>query len=82
MELNVLSLTKDANIQVMTGIVLCESTFSRLDMLKYFALKSCRMSNPYLGQDHVEVMRWFLQKVYNSGLSTVFGMMLLAHLMR
>lgn len=79
MEPNALRHTRDANIQMMTGIARSESTFSRLENPKGLAVTDSRMPNPYLGEDHVEVMKWFLKKVCNREFSKAIDMLLSAY---
>ena len=79
MEPNALHDIEDANTQVMTGIVPSESTFSGLRFSSVQPVTSCRMPNPYLGEDYVEVMRWFLQKVCSGQLPKVSGIVLSAY---
>lgn len=79
MEPNVLRHTRDANIQMMTDTVRSESTFSPLESSKGLAVTDSRMPNPYLGEDHVEVMKWFLKKVNNFEFSRVINTPLSAH---
>lgn len=65
---------------MMTGIVRSErSTFSRLESSEGLVVTDSRMPNPYAGEDHVEVMKWFLKKVCNREFSKVIDMLLSAH---
>lgn len=63
MEPNALRHIKNANVQMMTAIVPSESTFSQLEILNLAAITTDRMPNPYAGEDHVKIMKWFLEKV-------------------
>ena len=78
---NALRHTKDANIRMMMGTVRSESAFSLgVRFQRSLAVTICRMPNPYLGEDHVEVMKWFLKKVC-CGEPSMVDILLSAHSM-
>lgn len=60
---NALRHIRNVYAQMMMGIVPSESMFSQLEISNSAAPTIHRISNSYAGEDHVQIMKWFLHKV-------------------